>query len=194
MYSTSAGEENFGCFSLPRRPRVLYLDFENSRANVVNFLKQARATYGDAGDYFKMWCPFDNQNMMNLKTDVGLKAFEYLVKSSKPNIVVIDTIRSAFPSMVENSSDDWSYVNNICLTLRNNGITVILLHHSNKPSESGQSGREAGSTNQLTVLETQIKITQIFEDETTAQVKAGIHDPDVFLLSLIHISEPTRPY
>lgn len=181
LYSTSAGQDAFGCFMLHRRPRVLYLDFENSRANVVNFLKQARATYGDAGDHFKMWCPFDNRSMMNLKSEAGLNAFKYLVKASKPNIVVIDTIRSAFPSMIENSSDDWSYVNAICLALRNEGISVILLHHSNKPSDNGQSGREAGSTNQLTVLETQIKITQIFEDETTANVKAGIHDPDVFL-------------
>ena len=42
------------------------------------------------------------------------------------------------------------------------------------------AGREAGSSNQLSALETQIKITQIFSDEETAQVRAAIHSPDIW--------------
>ena len=81
--------------------------------------------------------------------------------------------------MAENSADDWSHINQLCLSLRNNGISVGLLHHSNKPSEGSASGREAGSTNQLTVLETQLKITQVFQDQDTANVRAGLWDGDI---------------
>ena len=63
----------------------------------------------------------------------------------------------------------------MAVRLRNSGYAVILVHHSNKPSESGV-GREAGSTNQLTVLETQIRVTQVYQDEDTARQNAAIHD------------------
>jgi hypothetical protein len=50
-----------------------------------------------------------------------------------------------------------------------------MLHHSNKPSQDG-AGREAGSTNQLTVLETQIRVAQVYRDEDTAKQNAAIYD------------------
>ena len=50
-----------------------------------------------------------------------------------------------------------------------------MIHHSNKPSD-GNLGREAGSTNQLTVLEPQIKVTQVYKDEDTAKQNAAIWD------------------
>ena len=54
-------------------------------------------------------------------------------------------------------------------------MSVIMIHHSNKPSENG-IGREAGSTNQLTVLETQIRVAQVFRDEETAKQNAALYD------------------
>ena len=81
--------------------------------------------------------------------------------------------------MMENSAEEWSNINRLMLKLRNAGLTVILVHHSNKPSDGSVSGREAGSSNQLTVLETQIKITQIFEDKDSADIKAGLWDGDL---------------
>jgi len=86
---------------------------------------------------------------------------------------VFDTIRTAWSGMSENSAEEWSEINRLALRLRNAGMTVIMLHHSNKPGDDGL-GREAGSTNQLTVLETQIRVTQIYRDEETAKQKAGM--------------------
>ena len=93
----------------------------------------------------------------------------------KPDVVVIDTIRTAYPGLLENSADEWAKVNQLAVRLQNAGYAVILVHHSNKPSENGV-GREAGSTNQLTVLETQIRVTQVYQDEETARQNAAIHD------------------
>ena len=50
-----------------------------------------------------------------------------------------------------------------------------MIHNSNKPSENG-IGREAGSTNQLTVLETQIRVAQVYRDEDTAKQNAALYD------------------
>ena len=84
-----------------------------------------------------------------------MKSYKWITFSD-PDVVIIDTIRSAYPGLMENSADEWSRVNQLAVKLRNSGLAVIMIHHSNKPSEGGL-GREAGSTNQLTVLETQIK-------------------------------------
>ena len=93
----------------------------------------------------------------------------------RPDVIVIDTIRSAYPGLAENSSDEWAKINKLAVRLRNAGMSVIMIHHSNKPSENG-IGREAGSTNQLTVLETQIRVAQVFRDEETAKQNAALYD------------------
>lgn len=179
LYACAAGVERFGPFSFFERPRVLYLDFENSKSNVAKFLARCKRSFGDAGDHFMIWAPFAENSELNLRTDAGVREFGEWIKHTKPNIVVIDTIRSAFPGLNENSAEEWGRVNSLCLQLRNAGISVGMLHHSNKPGEGGASGREAGSTNQLTVLETQIKVTQVFQDEVTATANAGLYDGDL---------------
>ncbi|MEO1990763.1 MAG: AAA family ATPase, partial [Pirellulales bacterium] len=93
------------------------------------------------------------------------------------NVVVIDTVRSAYPALQENSAEEWAKVNKLAVKLRNAGLAVILIHHSNKPSDTG-SGREAGSTNQLTVLETQIRVAQVFKEKETARQNAALYDGD----------------
>ena len=180
LYAAAAGQGRFGPFQLNRKPRVLYCDFENSRTNVQKFLERSMSSFGDAGDNFVIYAPFDNAEEMNLRKPEGLKMLQQWIVVTKPDIIVIDTVRSAFPGLEENSAEEWSKINQLCLKLRNFGMSVILVHHSNKPSDGNVSGREAGSSNQLTVLETQIKITQVFTDKATAQAKAGLFDGDLY--------------
>ena len=175
LYAAAAGQHRFGPFDLGKKSRVLYFDFENSRANIANFLDRSKRSFGDAGEDFMIWAPFHDDRSMNLMTEDGIANLQSWIKAVRPTHVVIDTIRSAFPGLQENSAEQWSHINQLCLKMRNAG----LLHHSNKPSEGTASGREAGSSNQLTVLETQIKITQVFWDKETAEVKAGIYDGDI---------------
>jgi len=178
LYHVAAGAKSFGPWNIDNRSKVLYLDFENSRSNIVTFLEKSRRSIGDAENYFQMFAPFDVEDQMNLMTDAGLMLLSDWIKASKPDVVCVDTIRSAWLGLEENSANQWSQINQMCLDLRNSGITVVLVHHSNKPSES-RLGREAGSSNQLTVLETQIKITQVFRDPDTAEARAGISDADL---------------
>lgn len=179
LYAASSGQYRFGPFDLNERSKVLYFDFENSRANIAKFLDRSKRSFGDAGNNFMIWAPFHDDRDMNLMNEAGIKNFEQWIKATKPTHVVIDTIRSAFPGLQENSAEQWGYINQLCLKLRNAGLCVWLLHHSNKPSEGTASGREAGSSNQLTVLETQIKVTQVYWDKETADVKAGIYEETI---------------
>ena len=62
--------------------------------------------------------------------------------------------------------------------IRNTGRAVIMIHHANKGGADGL-GREAGSTNQLTNLDLQMRLTPIFEDAERADQFNGLVDkPD----------------
>ena len=178
LYMAASRNNRCGPFDIPHTPRVLYFDFENSRTNVYKFLDRSARSFGDAKENFSIWAPFDNDDQINLSEEKGKRLFFQWVVANKADIVVIDTIRSAFPGINENSAEDWSKVNELALKLRNNGITCIFVHHSNKPGEHSL-GREAGSTNQLTVLETQLRVTQVYRDQDQAQQNAGIWDGDL---------------
>ena len=174
----TAGRKYFGPFEIGRAARVLYLDYEMGMSTIARRLMELRTAHGDTGDRLQIWTPFVEGKDMSLLQPEGLAALQEWVINVKPDVVVIDTIRSAFPGLKENDAQEWSRVNQLATRLRNSGYAVIMVHHSNKPGENGKSGREAGSSNQLTVLETQIKVTQVFPDEETARENAGIWDED----------------
>ena len=174
MAALTSGRRYFGPFEIGTPARVLYLDFENGMATIARRLQELRQMHGDAQDRLNIWTPFVDKDM-NLKAAEGLMELQGWIKHSAPDVVVIDTIRSAYSGLQENSADEWGQINKLAMTLRNSGIAVIMVHHSNKPSGEG-FGREAGSTNQLTVLETQIRIVQVFRDEEQANQNAGIFD------------------
>ena len=175
MTALSSGRKYFGCFEIGRPARVLYLDFEMGMATIARRLMDLRDIHGDTQDRLNIWTPFVDSVEIDLNKREGLMELQNWIEFSRPDVVVIDTIRSAYPGLAENSADEWARVNKLAVSLRNSGLSVIMIHHSNKPSENG-IGREAGSTNQLTVLETQIRVAQVYRDEDTAKQNAALYD------------------
>jgi hypothetical protein len=121
-----------------------------------------------------VWAPFVDDEM-DLKSRDGRSKLSTILSEIRPSVIVIDTNRSAFVGLEENSADGWSHVNKLLMKLRDMGMAVISVHHSNKPGESGL-GREAGSTSQLAVLDTQIRVAQVYADEELARQNSGIYD------------------
>ena len=176
LYHLAVGR-SMGAYEVEKPATVLYFDWENGRATIGNMLNRFRNSFGST-ENFKMWTPFISQKEISLNDQKGLMEFQRWVMAINPDVLVIDTVRSAFSGLEESKAEAWARINSILLKLRNAGFAVIWLHHSNKPSESGL-GREAGSTNQLTVVETQMRITQVYEDEGTARQNAGLIASDV---------------
>lgn len=175
MAALAAGQKYFGPFEIGGAYRVLYMDFENGMATIGRRLISMRHAHGDTADRLNIWAPFVGEKDINLNKVEGMLELKEWIDAVNPDVLIIDTIRSSFPGFQENSAESWATINTIAMRLRNSGISVVLMHHSNKPSE-GSFGREAGSTNQLTVLETQIRIMQVFEDEESAKINAGLWD------------------
>lgn len=170
----------FGCFEHIKGnvPKTLYLDFENGKATIGRRTDQMARSFGDPKDNLLYWTPWHNDEFISLRETEGLAQLYEMLNEVKPDILVIDTLRSAFPGLEENNAQAWSAINQLALRLRNAGCTVILVHHSNKPNKEGL-GREAGSSNQLTTLETQLRVAQVYEDAAVAKEKGGIFGGDL---------------
>jgi len=190
MWHLSLGK-NFGPFEINAPMRVLYMDFENGASTVTDRLDIMNKSYGDPDVNMMYWSSAliksEDGGDMNLQTDEGVEILQGWLNELKPDVVVIDTVRTAFPGLMENNAEQWARINSICLKIRNNGSSVIMLHHANKPTQDGL-GREAGSTNQLTVVDQQLRITPIVDDKEMARIKAAKHDPAT-LMSLNQLLE-----
>jgi hypothetical protein len=175
MAAASAGRPSLGPFEIPHPSRCLYLDYENGRATLAKRLSGMFNSYGDPDERLAIWTPWLTSDDMPLFDNAALSKLSLLIRQQRPDVVVIDTARSAFPGLEENDAKAWSPINALMKRLQNYGVASILLHHKNKPQQGGFS-REAGSTAQLNVVETQLYITQVYQDKGRADATAGIHD------------------
>ncbi len=178
----AANRTQFGPFFLPKPSKIFYLDFDNPARTVLNRFSGFARVWGDPGNNLPIWSPAiippEAGGQMNLREPAGLAIFEKWMEQMRPDVVVIDTVRNAFGGIDEKSPQDWFHVNRVAKVLRDKyHASVILVHHRNKPTPDGL-GREAGSTAQLTDLDTQVIITQVYKDKHTAKVKAGLFDDD----------------
>lgn len=174
----------WGPFEIARPVRTLYLDFENGKRTIGERLMEITRLYGGSNDLIATWAPFVEPDgwAMHLGSEEGLRHFSALIRHHKPDVVVIDTLRSAWAGFEENDASAWTPINQLALKLRNHGITVVKLHHSTKPTGTGKErtlGRSSGSSNQLTNLETQLGVVQIFDTEEKARSYSGLFAGDL---------------
>jgi hypothetical protein len=180
LMAMAAGQERFGPYEFSqKRPKVLYMDFDNPGRTVGKRMQNFADMFGHTQTNFSLWSAGlihpDDGGDINMNTEEGLEKLRRWVNDEKPNIIVIDTIRNAFGGFDENSAQDWFRVGHVAKLLRDCQFkcTVILVHHRNKPGDGGL-GREAGSTAQMTNIDTQIMVTQVYENEELAKKKAGL--------------------
>lgn len=183
LYQVSLGRP-FGPFQVDRPWRCMYFDFEMPAATMEHRISKWLSSYGDPGENFmtvSLNLPSTFEDFVEpfvLSTESGFAELGEWVKTWTPDVVVIDTIRNAFRGLDEFSPQSWAVVNHVAKTLRNMGCAVILVHHRNKPGEGGL-GREAGSTAQLTDIDTQVMVTQVAKTKDEAKAIAGLADDDL---------------
>jgi hypothetical protein len=174
LWAASLGKQ-FGSAHVESPVRSLYLDFELASSTLSMRVSECEAMLGSMGDDFAIWSAAASGMDMNLSTEDGIASLVQILSEVKPEVVVIDTVRSAWVGMEENSPHSWVKVNNLAVAIRNAGCAVIVVHHRNKPGQNGM-GREAGSTAQLKDIDTQIIVTKIIEDDEQAGREAALPD------------------
>lgn len=182
VHALSVDRKTFGPFDIESTGNILYLNYEEGRSTIKDRIEESVALLGDfpknPTHETTIYAPsFAKGEEMYLNSHAGLVRLGKMIQRYRPEILIIDTVRSAFPGLDENDAPAWSHVNKICLRLRNLGVSVIMLQHRNKPSKEGFSSY-AGSTNQITTVETQFYVSHVYEDQETAAKKGGRYDGD----------------
>lgn len=111
---------------------VIYVDFENSLAILVDRLKKV------GGEQILFWTADDSPAQL----DRDPQAYVSLLKSHPNALLIFDTLRSA-QTGDENESRSMALVMQTLRQLRDQGATVILLHHTRKGSDSTYKGSTA---------------------------------------------------
>lgn len=197
LTSMAAGKQVFGPYET-KPAKVLYLDYDNPSRTILYRFKNFVKMFGDTGEKFNMWSPAlisaEDGGEMSLATEAGFVLLGEWLEAIKPDVVVIDTVRNAFGGLEEASASEWYKVNHVAKSIRNKfGASVIMVHHRNKPGEGGM-GREAGSTAQLTDIDTQIMVTQVFRHKAEAKAKAGLLDAEMEMYDMTGASHTPFGY
>ena len=112
--------------------RLMSLNPDEDRANPLYIYSDAYANHlglPRANLISESW----RSEMKRILITLGVKVF------------IIDNIASLASGLDENSKKDWDPINSWLIDLRFNGITTILLHHTNK--DGGQRGTSAREDN-----------------------------------------------
>lgn len=174
LWAASKGQ-SFASGHVDEKLRSLYLDFEGSTNTLSERIEDCVSLHGDMDESLGIWNANAAEDPMCLNDPEGIKQLESLINDVNPQLVVIDTVRQAWAGMEENSPHSWTKVNAIAMACRNAGMSVILVHHRNKPDQNGH-GREAGSTAQLKDLDVQIMVTKVVRDLDQAKREAAMPD------------------
>lgn len=163
-----------GPYSIENRPRrALVLNYEeDDYTHHDRFVLNTQLLGPIRKGSFISYSPgvVEHSMAMPLNDVNGRELLTRMLQFLQPDILVIDNIRLAFPGMDENDAKAWVQVNEMCLALRNAGLTVILVHHANK------GGDFSGSSNAITILNTAISISQLYDNEDLATRLRGRYD------------------
>jgi putative DNA primase/helicase len=128
-------------WTAPKSRRVLYVDGEMPAVVMQQRLAAIVRSYpiAPARGFFNIVTPDLQNQFLNLATAEGQAAIEPHL--SKVAMVVIDNLSTLCRAGRENETESWHPVQDWILHLRRRGLSMLLIHHSNK--NGGQRGTSA---------------------------------------------------
>lgn len=132
----------------PRPRRVLLFDGELPADMLKRrFLEVVRGAEGDvlANPDFLRLVSYDLQEraLPDFADPVSRFEIERVVEESGAELVILDNVSCLCRSGIENAAEDWAPMQELLLSLRRQGRTVIFLHHAGRNNEArGSSKRE----------------------------------------------------
>lgn len=145
-YAVASGGD-FLKFFCDKPAKVLYIDAEMTYSAMQPRIKNVIDIQGDIhndDNFLLLTCDqFPNMIMPKISTLAGQELYTKIILENEIELVVLDNI-STLTDLDENSADDWNIVQDWEISLRSQGISVILVHHTgkNKRNQRGTSKRE----------------------------------------------------
>jgi putative DNA primase/helicase len=147
-----AAGESLLRWSAPRQRNVLYVDGEMPLVSLQERLKDISTGFGRdiPNDGFRILAADNVEGGINLSTGEGQQAPDPLLEGI--DLVILDNLSTLCPSRSESASDAWVPMQNWLLSLRRQGISVLLIHHA------GTNGRQRGTSRREDALDTVIAL------------------------------------
>lgn len=152
-FATASGGQ-FLRWSAPRPRSVLYIDGEmplivlQERVKSIvlgsDLLAEPERLQFLAADYFEDGLP-------NLSTTEGQERIEPFLDGVE--LVILDNLATLTSAVRDNEAESWTPIQGWLLSLRRRGVSVLLVHHSNK------GGAQRGTSAREDVLDTIIRLS-----------------------------------
>jgi RecA-family ATPase len=181
IYAPSGGMKSLYCLALAasisqgkpflgqpsKQTNVLYLDGEMSEDSIARRVELMGIADIPKDCFTYVATALIKGYEANLADEKQREEYLTQIIDSNYKVVVLDNIRTLCQLINENDSAQFTDFNSWIKRLRGQGITVIVVHHSNKSKEDGTRAAYAGSSNISTVFES-IVCLEKHEDSTLA--------------------------
>lgn len=88
-------------------------------------------------------------------TGIGRAYIEAVLAETNAEVLVLDNLSSLCRTGIENDAESWSVMQEWLLSLRRQGKTVLIIHHTGKPDENGNVSQR-GTSKREDILNTSI--------------------------------------
>ena len=181
IYAPSGGMKSLYCLALAAsisqgkpflgkpstQTNVLYLDGEMSEDSIARRVELMGISAIPQDSFTYVATALIKGYEANLADEKQREEYLTQIIDSDYKVVVLDNIRTLCQLINENDSAQFTDFNTWIKRLRGQGITVIVVHHSNKSKEDGSRAAYAGSSNISTVFES-IVCLEKHEDSSLA--------------------------
>ena len=153
------------------KSRVLYIDGEMSQRNIATRVQSMEINTIPKGDLTYLATSLIDDIEFDLRDDKCRKQLITDLKNNDYNVVVLDNIRTLLNVESENNASEYSVFNNLIKQIRGLGISVIVVHHSNKTVNEDGEASYAGSSNIATVYDSILSLTADDDGNLSLSVK-----------------------
>lgn len=130
--SVAAGRPAWGVYSVRRGP-VLHLDYEQGRRlTQERYQRLARGIGLDLQELPEGQLRVACMPRVYLETQAAVDSLLPLVEGAA--LVIVDSLKAAFPHADENSSDVRSYLDAMNRLSERTGVVIAMIHHARKPN------------------------------------------------------------
>src|SRR5271165_4276675 len=152
-------------FDIPTPRSVLYVDGEMDPADLQARAIAQQAGFEDTGNgcghpdlAFLSHAVFKNglPDLASADNPAGRQRVED--ELSGKDVLFLDNLSSLCRTGVENDAGSWEVMQNWLIGLRRKGYAIIMVHHTGKPRETGESGDQRGTSKREDILNTSIAL------------------------------------
>jgi putative DNA primase/helicase len=139
-------------WSAPRKRRVLVVDGEMPLVSLQERLRALSVACGSEipNHGFQVLAADNTDSGISLGTEEGQGLLDPLLKDV--DLLILDNLSTLVTTGSENASDGWVAMQNWLLSLRRQGVAVLLIHHA------GTNGRQRGTSRREDALDTVVAL------------------------------------